>query len=266
MKTLSIIIPAYCEAHRIKKSIESMKLFQLEWTKKWPAIELEMIYSIEKSSDNTLEIAETMLANSTNFKVIGSDIHRGKGFAVKTGILNSIGDVKLFMDLDLSTDLSHIKQFYDLIASNEYDMVIGDRKSQESKIIHQQSIFRRMASFLFNKFVSSIWLKGINDSQCGFKAFSSRTANFLFSGLHSPGYTFDVEILYKAKLLSLKIKSCPVIWNDEKGSKVKLILHSFQILKDLIYLKTMISPLDYIGEFKKNSDTEKEAKKISRAA
>jgi glycosyltransferase involved in cell wall biosynthesis len=266
MKTLSIIIPAYSEAHRIKKSIEMMKLFHSEWIQKWPGIKLEIIYVVEKSPDQTLEIAQTMASDSKVLKVIANSIHRGKGYAVRTGMLNSVGDVKLFMDLDLSTDLSHVKEFYDDIASNKFDIVIGNRKGQDSKITLQQSVLRRMASFVFNKIVSTIWLQGIKDSQCGFKAFSKKSANYLFNSLHFDGYTFDVEIIYKAKLLSLRIKSFPVIWNDDKGSKVRLFYHSFQIIKDLFYLQDKFQAMNFIHEYQKIVEEEKGNEEVSHAA
>jgi glycosyltransferase involved in cell wall biosynthesis len=94
IKTLSIIIPAFCEAHRIKKSIERMKSFSFQWSSMWPEIQLEVIYVIEKSTDNTLEIAEMMIEKSKIFKVIGNKIHRGKGYAVRTGMNFNSNDFK----------------------------------------------------------------------------------------------------------------------------------------------------------------------------
>ncbi len=249
MKNLSIIIPGFSEAHRIEKSIETMKFFNLSWQKKYPDISLEILYVIEKSPDNTLEIAQRLTSGIKGFKVIGNEVQRGKGFAVQTGILKSSGDVKLFMDLDLSTDLTHVKEFYDLISSNQYDVVIGDRKSHDSQIIKKQPFLRRLASSVFGTIVSFVGLKGIKDTQCGFKAFSAKSANYLFNHLHFDGFSFDVEILYKARLISSRIKSCPVKWEDDTGSKVRLLSHGLSMLKDLIFLKFKIRPRSYRYEF-----------------
>lgn len=258
MKVLSVIIPAYNECHRIKKSIETLKFFNLSWQKRYPDIKLEIIYVIEKSTDDTLAIAQDLTHSQSCFRVIGNKVHRGKGFAVQTGMLKATGDVKLFMDLDLSTDLSHIKEFYDLISNNHYDVVIGNRKSNDSKIIKKQTPMRRLASTVFGLVVSWVGLRGIKDTQCGFKAFSKNTADYLFSQMHFDGFSFDVEILYKASLISSRICSLPVKWEDDAGSKVRLISHSIQMLKDLFFLKMKISTETYKTQFEEFENRNKQ--------
>jgi dolichyl-phosphate beta-glucosyltransferase len=251
MKRLSIIIPAYNEAKRIEESIMRMQAYRRTWVTTYPETDLEIIYVIEKSTDDTLKLALELTSAKPGISVIGNEVQRGKGYAVRTGMVAASGDVKIFMDLDLSTDLKHVREFFELITVDGYDIVVGNRKMEASSIIRKQPIMRRMASWTFNKLVGLAGIKNITDTQCGFKAFTRATADFLFRDLMFDGFSFDVELLYKAGLVSARIKSQPVSWKDDARSKVRLVQHAAQMLRDLLILRKSISKQKMIESYHK---------------
>ena len=128
---LSIVIPVYNEARRIRPSLDQLVTFV-----KRLSYSCEVLIVVEKSSDGTLQIAREILRGNEKFKVIGCETHRGKGFAVKTGMLQAQGEYVVYMDLDLSTPLSEIERFLNSMqADPSLDVLIGNRRHPESQII-----------------------------------------------------------------------------------------------------------------------------------
>jgi dolichyl-phosphate beta-glucosyltransferase len=226
---LSIIIPCYNEEKRIRKTIKSLSAFM-----KKKKIIHEIILIDDGSIDRTKEIIIKYASKNKNIRVISYQKNKGKGYAVKKGILNSKGNMILFSDADLSTPIEEyekLKKWYD----KGYLIAIGSRREKGSKIKKKQPFFRNLSGHIFGKIVKNLLLRDIKDSQCGFKLFNGNIARKIFTIQKINGFVFDVEILYLAKKKGIKIKEVPILWIDSaKESKVKLIKHSLPMFLDIL--------------------------------
>ena len=223
---LSIIVPCYNEAKDIlNKSqiiLEKMKsLF----------IESELILVNDGSKDDTKSVLEKI----EGAKAIGYESNRGKGGAVKYGIENASGDYVLFMDADLSTDLSAVDTLIPLLG--QYDLIIGSRHHKDSKIPIKQPASRRFIGWWCRHIVNMVFHFHYTDTQCGFKAIKMEAAKNIVSKQLVNGFAFDVEYLYIAKLNKYSIKEIPVIWRDDRGSTVSPIKSSIRFFKDIFKIK-----------------------------
>ncbi|MBK9295114.1 MAG: glycosyltransferase [Oligoflexia bacterium] len=229
---LSIVIPAYNEQSRIKQCILDLKSFFSRFGSGW-----EALIVVEKSNDDTFKVAKAAIDDCSNIKLIYNNVHLGKGYAVKTGMLNAIGEYVFYMDVDLSTPLVEVVNFLaEAQADPSFDLLIGDRKNIKSKIIKRQNYFRQKAGEFFNFLVQLLVLKGIKDTQCGFKMFKKQSVKLLFENLKTYDFAFDVEILLRAKKLGFKVKSMPVQWINSKHSKVHFIKDSIKMFFSILRL------------------------------
>ena len=228
MKSLSVVIPAYNESQRIKSTVDII----LKYLKNWK-IKFEIIVVDDGSIDNTVD--EVKKINKKNIKLIKKERNYGKGYSVKNGILNSRYEYVLFSDADLSTPIDMLDRFEKYI--DNYDIVIGSRALSGSDIKIKQPFYREFMGKIFNKFVRLFTVRGINDTQCGFKLFKGNIAKKIFERATLDGFGFDVEILYIAKLNGIKIIEVPVIWRNSKLSKVRPIKDAVRMFKDLFIIR-----------------------------
>lgn len=226
---LSVIVPAYNEALRIESTLNRLKdyLGAQDYL-------FEIIVSDDGSSDDTIEIAERILKGVPH-KILTVPKNRGKGHAVKTGMLEASGTYVLFSDADLSTPIEEIERVFPEFET--HDIVIGSRALRESRLIKRQPIWREIMGKVFNKLARSLTFKGINDSQCGFKCFKSKASRDLFSRQRLDGFSFDVEIVYLAQKSGYSIKELPVAWVNSPESRVQAIRDSFLMFADLIKIR-----------------------------
>lgn len=234
MKSLSIVIPCYNEGDKLTINLSKIKKFILSsFTDS--DFDFEIIIVNDGSKDDTKNIIENYCKEDSCCRFVTYDTNKGKGFAVKQGIKNSTKDIVVFMDADLSTDLSALIDVYENI--HEYDIVIGSRRHPQSILAIPQGKRRRfvgkMCSLITNMFMSF----NISDTQCGFKAFKGDIARSLVLNQTIDGFAFDVELLYIAYLNECSITEIPVIWENDEDSKVKLIDSSLKFIKDLFYIK-----------------------------
>lgn len=238
-KTLGIVIPAYQEARRISSSIRQVgEYFRTRKS------QVYIVYVIEKSTDQTLEIARKAARDYSFIEILDQGVQRGKGFAVRTGVLHLAKrldpqSLVMFMDCDLSTPLKHVDDLLNFWQMRpEIQIVIGNRKHPGSTIGRSQSWIRRKMGEVFNWLVQGITgLRGIRDTQCGFKAFRMPVGSKLFQALQENGFAFDVEILLRARRLGLPTASIPVSWFDQKGSKVRIVRDSLKMLRAILLLR-----------------------------
>jgi dolichyl-phosphate beta-glucosyltransferase len=225
---LSVIIPAYNEEERLGRHLSTVISYLQSHFKN----SFELIIVNDGSSDNTEQVVTKAIAGKTGLHLISYTPNRGKGYAVKAGVAKSKGDIVLFMDADLSTPLTEIPHILKLIEKT--DIVIGSRGQSQAKIHTRPSMFRKFASLIFDqiKFIM-VGLRGLRDTQCGFKAFQGSIARKLFSMSQVDRFMFDVEILYMAEQCKLKIVEMPVHWADMPGSKVKFIEGVINMFRDL---------------------------------
>ena len=235
---LSLVIPAYNEVKRLPASLRDVRSF----FSKWPESSIEVLVMIEKSSDGTLDAARSAVAGDSRFQVIDNLVHRGKGFAVKSGMLRARGELVFFMDADLSTPLSEILKFAAHFSDHpETSVVIGSRSDAKSEVLKRQKWFRQSLGRGFNKFVQAFGIAGIKDTQCGFKAFRAKACREIFSRQTLDGFAFDVEVLLLASRLGFKTDVRPVVWINSPDSKVRVLIDPLKMLWDLIRIRRRVS-------------------------
>ena len=223
---LSIVVPCYNESKDIAKNSEIIKNY-LESIKQ----DYELILVNDGSKDNTKEVIEAI----PGVKALSYEPNRGKGGAVKYGIENATGDYVLFMDADLSTDLSAIDKFLKLAPN--YDMVIGSRHAKDSVIKKKQPALRVFIGWCCRRLVNMKFHFKYKDTQCGFKAMRTDIAKKIVAKQVVNNFAFDVEYLYIANLNNLSIYEMGVIWADDRGSTVSPLKSSIKFFKDLSFIK-----------------------------
>jgi len=229
---LSIIIPAYNESDRIKASLQ--KAVDYLGNKDY---EYEIIVADDGSTDDTVEIANTF---HEKVRAVALPKNTGKGAAVRMGMLEAKGEIRIFTDADFSTPIYEIEKIiYSL--KNNYDVVIGSRALDYDMVKEHQPFYREFMGKTFNKFVQLMVIKGIKDTQCGFKGFTAEAAKEIFSKAKIDGFSFDVEALYLAKKANLKIDEVPVEWYNDDRSKVNPITDSISMLIEIFKIKKLHS-------------------------
>lgn len=234
--TLSVVIPAFNEERRLPDTIRNLKAFFQRGDT--PMTGLEIILVIEKSIDRTIELAREAIAGDPMFILIANDVQRGKGYAVKTGMLIARGQTVFFMDADLSTPLAEVFKFMgEFQAKPDVDILIGSRADAKSQVMKKQSWIRRNMGRAFNRFVLAFGASGIRDTQCGFKAFRLRAVEPIFSRQTVDGFAFDVELLVLAEMMGFKVEAIPVRWVNSPDSKVRIWIDPLKMLFDLVRIK-----------------------------
>lgn len=210
--SLSIIIPLYNEAKRLNNLYKIYEYLNKE------RINYEIILVNDGSSDGTLRKLRK-LRRKFKFKILSYAQNRGKGFAIRTGMLEAKGKYRLFTDVDLSTPMEELADFLPYL--KKYDVVIGSRKMKGSRLTRRQNLLRENLGKSFTLISKIILSIKISDFTCGFKCFSERSAEEIFKRQKISGWSFDSEILFIARKLSFNVKELPVSWKADPKSKVK---------------------------------------------
>jgi dolichyl-phosphate beta-glucosyltransferase len=229
---ISVIIPVYNEETRINCITKVINYLDRRFS------EFEIIVSDNGSTDDTVKIAQGFADVDNRIKVLKCK-SRGKGLAVREGILSSVGKLVLFTDVDLSTPIEEIDKLIHALEEG-YDIVIASRWLPSSQILKRQLRIRETFGRLLNWIIQKVYLPGIFDTQCGFKLFRGGIARELFSEQKIDGFLFDVEILCRARKKGYKICEEPVHWINDESSKVSMIKHFPQIIIDLIRIKYLV--------------------------
>ena len=233
MQKLSVIIPAYNEEHRIEKTLLAVSDFLKKQTHQY-----EILAVNDGSKDQTALIVQKLAASIPNLKLLNNPENHGKGWATKQGMLKASGDIRLFMDADNSTKIEEVEKMLPLF-DHGCDIVIGSRRIKGSVIAVRQPWIRDFEGGIFRFIVHSLVPLGVTDSQCGFKAFSARAAEAIFSKQIIYRWAFDVELLALARKYKFKIREVPVTWVNDAESHVKLsgkvnmLLEVLEIRKNL---------------------------------
>lgn len=230
-RRISIIIPAYNEATRISSTIKEVWGYA---NRKFEYFEIIVVN--DGSTDDTDEIVSSLAESMAHVKLFKQSVNTGKGASIKKGVLSTSTDFVLTCDADLSTPIEELETLF-LWMSKGFDIVIGSRGMPESEIIQRQPWYREKMGKIFNMLVRFFVLKGIKDTQCGFKLFKGEVARHLFRKSKINRFSFDVEILYLAKKIGFRFKETPVRWADSPNSKVKVFFDSMNMLGDLFKIK-----------------------------
>lgn len=225
---ISIVIPAYNEEKRIRKTLNKVIAFFDE-----QHLDYEIVVVSDGSKDKTCEIVENY--GSKRVKLVSVFQNHGKGFGVNRGVANAKGEKILFIDADNSTP---IQQFHDLDQhTDEFDVVIGSRYLHDSKIELKQPWIRIIGSRVGNLLIQAMILPGFSDTQCGFKLFKKEAAKRIFQRQTIWRWGFDMEILYIAKKLGYKIKQVPVSWFNDERSKIQSFKTFLTTFTELLKIK-----------------------------
>ena len=237
--SLSIVIPAYNESSRIDTCLEKVLAYAAE-----RPCSTEVVLVDDGSSDDTLARARSFVTTSPRLRIL-AEPHRGKAAAVEAGILAATGRIILFMDADLATPLSHTEDLVRRIEAGA-DVAIGSREGAGARRVGEP-LHRHLMGRIFNLIVQVLLLPGIEDTQCGFKAFRRDAtrqilrATLLYRGsgpVHGARVTaFDVELLYIARLLGQTVAVVPVVWSAGTGSKVNPIHDTWVNLTDVVKIR-----------------------------
>lgn len=226
---LSIIVPAHNEEQRLPTTLEKIEAFIA-----LQSFSTEVLVVENGSSDRTLAIAQGYAEKKNWLRVIHED-GRGKGLAVKRGMLEAIGDYRFFADADLSMPLDQINRFIPP-ANAEIDIAIASREAPGA-VRYNEPPFRHFTGRVFNMLVRVITLPGLQDTQCGFKCFRGQVADEIFPYQRNMGWAFDVEVLFIARLHGYRIIEVPIDWYFDSNSKVRVVKDSFRMMRDLVGIR-----------------------------
>lgn len=228
---LSVVIPAFDERDRIGPTVAAVQAYLTA-----RAGGFEIIVVDDGSRDGTAERAREALKGLPGSSVLRLPENRGKGRAVKEGVLAARGRVILFSDADLSTPISMLDRLLERLEAGA-DVVIGSRALPGSEVRVHQSRLRESLGKLFNAVVRKSIAPGIRDTQCGFKVFRREAARALFADLRTEGFCFDVEILAAARRRGLRIEEIPVVWENSRPSRVRVVLGFPRVFRDLFRIR-----------------------------
>jgi dolichyl-phosphate beta-glucosyltransferase len=227
---ISIVIPAYNEESRLPNYLVSIIDY---FTKRNTSYEIFVVD--DGSTDSTCAIVTEYSKQFPNVKLIQLPQNRGKGFAVKTGMLQASGALRLFADADGATPIIEFARLQKAI-NNGADVAIASRALHDKECSVKGTIHRKIMGSIFNFIVRTLVIRDIYDTQCGFKLFTAESVIKTFPLQNIDGFCFDVEIIFLCKNNGLRIKEIPVNWADKKVSKVKLFRDSYRMFFDVLNL------------------------------
>ena len=233
-KELSIVVPAFNESARIVPSLEKILTYIRE-----NGLDAELIVVDDGSSDDTAEIAGKVAERYDDVRtnVIRHEKNRGKGNAVKTGLLAAEADIALFSDADLSTPIEEAEKLIAPIANGGMDVTFGSRALDRSLIGTHQPWRREQGGKVMNFVIRKMSGLGFADTQCGFKAFNMKKFRPLLDVMTVDRFGFDVEFLFVAEYHGLRLAEIPVRWNDVEGSKVSVFRDTRRMFSELALIR-----------------------------
>ncbi len=230
--SLSIIIPAYNERSRLPGTLDRV----IGYMKNTPWEDWEIIVVDDGSTDGTAEVAEAAHESQAQVRVLRNPGNRGKGYAVRHGMLDSKMDWRLLTDADLSAPIEELEKLWNAVKDDAAEVAIGSRALDRSLIGVHQPGFRETAGKVFNLVMQIFIGLHIRDTQCGFKLFRGDVATAVFQRQQIERFGFDVEALFVAQRLGFRTAEIPVRWNHVDGSKVGM-LNGAQSFIDLVKIR-----------------------------
>ncbi len=234
---LSVIIPSYNEEKRIVKTLDRIREYLAAQPFSW-----EILVVLDGPKDNTAGVVRSWLSGKPHARMIDRKENRGKGYTVREGMLAAQGTIRLFTDADNSTDIAHFDKMKPLFDSG-YDIVICSRDEKDAEGATQavsQPTLKRLLGNMGNLFIQAVAVRGIWDTQCGFKACTAQAAQKVFSVARIDRWGFDIEMLALARHFNMKIGIVPANWiNDEAthvtlGGYIRVLWETLQVRWNLI--------------------------------
>ena len=227
----SIVIPAYNESARILSALKTVVACIRE--RGWSA---EVIVVNDGSKDDTAEIVRTFAKDAPEVRLIENPGNRGKGYSVKNGFLQALGDVVMFSDADLSAPIEEAERLFAAIAGGA-DIAIGSRWLKTSRQTHRQPLYRQFFGRCFNLVIRTVMGLNFADTQCGFKAFTRSAAHTVFQLTTIERWGFDPEILFIGLKRGFWIIEVPVSWAHDARSRLSYIKDGMRMLEELAIIR-----------------------------
>jgi dolichyl-phosphate beta-glucosyltransferase len=225
---ISVVIPAYNEAGRIgpnlRRAVDYLRRRRLRY---------ELLVVDDGSRDGTVEVAAGFAAEGV--RVLRHERNRGKGGAVKTGVLASRGERVLLSDADFSTPIEEVEKLEARLAASP--VVLGSRAVAGAAVRQRQPIYREIMGKTFNRIIRLLGVRGLRDTQCGFKLFRGDVARSLCSALTIDGFAYDVELVWLAQRRGLGVCEVGVEWTNSPDSRVSPIRSSLAMLRDVVLMR-----------------------------
>ncbi len=232
MPPLALVIPAYNESKRLGHTLDAVSTYLAQ-----RGIVAGVIVVDDGSTDGTSDVAMQHSSSHTPIDVVTLSQQRGKGAAVRAGVLAADADVIGFMDADLSTPLDELPRLLAPL-DDGYDLAIGSRALAQSQVLRSQPAYRRAGASVFRYLAPGIaGLHGFPDSQCGFKFYHRDVARDLYGAAVIDRWMFDAEILRLAVHRGYRIAQVPVAWRDHPDSRLRLTLDTYRMLRDLARIR-----------------------------
>jgi glycosyltransferase involved in cell wall biosynthesis len=226
---LSLVIPAYNEQARLPYTLSEIEA----WVRR-QAIECEVVVVDNGSRDATSAVVQQAGVAFPMLRLLRTD-RRGKGCAVRAGMLSAKGDVVIFADADLSWSVDDLTRFVSMVDA-ENPVVIGSREGTGARRT-SEPVYRHLMGRVFNRVVQALAVPGIEDTQCGFKAFRADAARAIFGRQRLDGFGFDVEVLYLARRLGYPIRVVPLHWEHKENSRVAPLRDTLAMLTDVLRVR-----------------------------
>ncbi|MEK7476590.1 MAG: dolichyl-phosphate beta-glucosyltransferase [Candidatus Coatesbacteria bacterium] len=227
---LSVVIPAYNEALRLGSACAAVAAFCRRSRRPF-----EIVIVNDGSRDATREAAALVAGRWREVRVISYPVNRGKGYAVRRGVLAARGRRILFLDADLSTRPEEWPKLERRLAAGA-DLAIGSRKMAGARLVRRQPWWRERMGKVFTWLVRR-FLVDVSDATCGFKGFTREAARALFARSRLDDWSYDAEILYIAQRRGLRIDEVPVVWKDNPNSKVHVAGAALNALRGLVRIR-----------------------------
>jgi len=230
---LSIVIPAYNEAKRILPYLQHISAYLGQRGQPY-----EILIVDDGSRDETGSVVERYQTQHPAIRLIRLPTNKGKGHAVRTGMQQARGELRLMADADGATPIQELERLEAAI-DNGADLAIGSRPLAYRDARYQVRVrwHRSVSGNLFNWFVQRLGIPGIRDTQCGFKLFRASVAQDLFAVSCIDGYGFDLELLYVAQRRGYRIAEVPINWADQPGSKVRVLRDGLRMFRELLAVR-----------------------------
>lgn len=231
---LSVVIPAYNEAARIRASLQGAA----DYLAAGP-FDADIVVVDDGSTDGTVALVEAFAATlphgrSPSVRVLKNGRNRGKGYSIKHGVLLAEGDLVLISDADFSTPISDLPLLLRPVEHEGYGIAIGSRALPGSRVEIHQAAWREGMGRAFNRLVRAITGLPFRDTQCGFKLMRRQDVLALFRAARIERFAYDVEILYLARKAGVRVTEVPVLWRNAAGTKVNALLDPLDMLKDIV--------------------------------